>query len=102
MVRPLAYKGLRDSHSNWATFRGADYLALEVRRGMTAKVAGDVLAEVGRQRGAPTHTRSENGPGLIARAIRELGCRGPKPAPAQLTAAEPARRGRTESLPPGA
>ena len=45
-------------------------LALEVDRGMTAKVVRAVLAGVVRQRGAPTHIRSDNGPEFIAKAIR--------------------------------
>jgi putative transposase len=45
-------------------------LALEVRRGMTAQAVNAVLAEVVRQRGAPAHIRSDNGPEFIARAIR--------------------------------
>jgi putative transposase len=45
-------------------------LALEVGRGMTAKAVGVVLAEVVRQRGAPAHIRSDNGPEFIARGIR--------------------------------
>jgi putative transposase len=45
-------------------------LALEVRRGMTAKAVQEVLAEVIRSRGAPEHIRSDNGPEFIAQAIR--------------------------------
>ena len=45
-------------------------VALEVRRGMTAKVVTEVLAGVVRERGAPAHIRSDNGPEFIARAIR--------------------------------
>jgi putative transposase len=45
-------------------------LALEVRRGMTAKAVSEVLAEVVRERAAPAHIRSDNGPEFIARAIR--------------------------------
>jgi putative transposase len=45
-------------------------LALEVRRGMTARAVSAVLAEVVRQRGAPAHIRSDNGPEFIAQAIR--------------------------------
>jgi putative transposase len=45
-------------------------LALEVRRGMTAKAVGDVLAGVVRERGAPAHIRSDNGPEFIAKGIR--------------------------------
>jgi putative transposase len=45
-------------------------LALEVRRGMTAKAVGEVLAGVVRERGAPWHIRSDNGPEFIAKAIR--------------------------------
>ena len=45
-------------------------LALEVRRGMTAKEVGEVLAAVVRVRGAPAHIRSDNGPEFIAQVIR--------------------------------
>jgi transposase InsO family protein len=45
-------------------------LALEVRRGMTAKAVTEVLAGVVRQRGVPAHIRSDNGPEFIAKAIR--------------------------------
>src|SRR5262249_11014076 len=45
-------------------------LALEVRRGMTAKAVKAVLAGVVAQRGAPAHIRSDNGPEFIAQAIR--------------------------------
>lgn len=45
-------------------------LALEVGRGMTARAVCGVLAEVVRQRGAPAHVRSDNGPEFIAKAIR--------------------------------
>jgi transposase InsO family protein len=45
-------------------------LALEVRRGLTAPAVRAILAEVVRQRGAPRHIRSDNGPEFIAKAIR--------------------------------
>ncbi len=45
-------------------------LALEVRRGMTARAVNAVLAGVVRERGAPRHIRSDNGPEFIAKAIR--------------------------------
>ena len=45
-------------------------LALEVRRGMTARAVSEVLAGVVRERGAPKHIRSDNGPEFIARVIR--------------------------------
>ncbi len=45
-------------------------LALEVRRGMTAPAVRAVLAAVVRDRGAPAHIRSDNGPEFIALAIR--------------------------------
>jgi putative transposase len=45
-------------------------LALEVRRGMTARAVAAVLAEVVRARGVPAHIRSDNGPEFIAQAIR--------------------------------
>ena len=45
-------------------------LALEVRRGMTAGAVKEALAGVVRDRGAPRHIRSDNGPEFIAQAIR--------------------------------
>jgi len=45
-------------------------VALEVARGMTAQAGGVVLAAAVRQRGAPVHIRSDNGPEFIAQAIR--------------------------------
>jgi putative transposase len=45
-------------------------LALEVRRGMTAREVREILAGVVQQRGAAAHIRSDNGPEFIARAIR--------------------------------
>jgi len=45
-------------------------LALEVARGMTARGVGAVLAGVVRERGAPAHVRSDNGPEFIAKTIR--------------------------------
>jgi putative transposase len=45
-------------------------LALEVGRGMTAPGVREVLAAVMRERGAPAHLRSDNGPEFIAKAIR--------------------------------
>jgi putative transposase len=45
-------------------------LALEVGRGMTAQAVSAVLAGVVRERGAPRHIRSDNGPEFIAKGIR--------------------------------
>ena len=45
-------------------------LALEVARGMTGSVVITILAKVVKQRGAPRHIRSDNGPEFIAKAIR--------------------------------
>jgi putative transposase len=45
-------------------------LALEVRRGMTARAVTEVLAGVVRERGAPAHIRSDNGPEFMAQGIR--------------------------------
>jgi putative transposase len=45
-------------------------LALEVRRGMTARAVTEVLSGAVRERGAPTHIRSDNGPEFIAKGIR--------------------------------
>ena len=83
--RPAEYKGhvwawdfLHDRTSDgralkWFTLVDEytrECLALEVGRGMTARAVSVVLAEVVRQRGAPAHIRSDNGPEFIARAIR--------------------------------
>jgi transposase InsO family protein len=61
--RPLKWFTLVDEYTR-------ECLALEGERGMTAKAVSAVLARVVRQRGAPLHIRSDNGPEFIARAIR--------------------------------
>src|SRR5205823_4857037 len=61
--RPLKWFTLVDEYTR-------ECLALEVRRGMTAKAVGAVLGGVVRERGAPAHIRSGNGPEFIARVIR--------------------------------
>lgn len=61
--RPLKWFTLVDEYTR-------ECLALEVGRGMTAKEVGAVLAGVVRERGAPEHIRSDNGPEFIAQAIR--------------------------------
>jgi transposase InsO family protein len=61
--RPLKWFTLVDEYTR-------ECLALEVERGMTAKAVGAVLARVVRERGAPAHIRSDNGPEFIAKAIR--------------------------------
>jgi transposase InsO family protein len=61
--RPLKWFTLVDEYTR-------ECLALEVRRGMTAKAVSEVLAGVVRERGAPLHIRSDNGPEFIAKAIR--------------------------------
>ena len=60
--RPLKWLTLVDEYTR-------ECLALEVRRGMTARAVVAVLAEVVRTRGVPAHVRSDNGPEFIARAI---------------------------------
>ncbi len=60
---PLKWLTLVDEYTR-------ECLALEVRRGMTAKAVQAVLAEVVQQRGTPMHIRSDNGPEFIAKAIR--------------------------------
>jgi transposase InsO family protein len=60
---PLKWLTLVDEYTR-------ECLALEVARGMTAKAACAVLAEVVRERGAPAHLRSDNGPEFIARVLR--------------------------------
>jgi len=47
-------------------------LALEVRRSFKAKDVLDVVSELMLIRGAPAHIRSDNGPELIAEAIRSF------------------------------
>ena len=46
-------------------------LAAEAGRGMTAQAVKAVLAGMVRERGAPFHIRSDNGPEFIAKAIHE-------------------------------
>jgi transposase InsO family protein len=65
--RPLKWFTLVDEYTR-------ECLALEVERGMTAKAVSAVLAGVVRQRGAPAHLRSDNGPEFIAKAIRAWMC----------------------------
>jgi transposase InsO family protein len=62
--RPLKWFTLVDEYTR-------ECLALEVGRGMTAAAVCTVLAGVVRQRGAPVHIRSDNGPEFIAKGIRE-------------------------------
>jgi putative transposase len=61
--RPLKWFTLVDEYTR-------ECLALEVRRGMTARAVSEVLAGVVRERGAPAHIRSDNGPEFIAKVIR--------------------------------
>lgn len=61
--RPLKWLTLIDESTR-------ECLALEVGRGMTARAVSEVLAGVVRERGAPAHIRSDNGPEFIAQAIR--------------------------------
>jgi transposase InsO family protein len=61
--RPLKWFTLVDEYTR-------ECLALEVERGMTARAVSAVLAGVVRERGAPAHIRSDNGPEFIAEAIR--------------------------------
>jgi putative transposase len=61
--RPLKWLTLVDESTR-------ECLALEVARGMPARRAVAVLAEVVGGRGAPANLRSDNGPEFIARAMR--------------------------------
>jgi putative transposase len=61
--RPLKWFTLVDEYTR-------ECLALEVERGMTARAVTAVLAAAVRERGAPAHIRSDNGPEFIAKAIR--------------------------------
>ena len=61
--RPLKWFTLVDEYTR-------ECLALEVGRGMTAQAVSAVLAAVVRERGAPGHIRSDNGPEFIAKGIR--------------------------------
>jgi transposase InsO family protein len=61
--RPLKWFTLVDEYTR-------ECLALEVARGLTAQAVNAVLAGVVRERGAPAHIRSDNGPEFIAKAIR--------------------------------
>jgi putative transposase len=62
--RPLKWLSVVDEYTR-------ECVALEVRRGMTAAAVVEVLAGLVRERGAPGHIRSDNGPEFIAKAIRE-------------------------------
>lgn len=62
--RPLKWLTLVDEYTR-------ECLVLEVRRGMTAKAVIEVLAGVVRERGAPAHLRSDNGPEFIAQVLRD-------------------------------
>lgn len=61
--RALKWLTLEDEYTR-------ECLALEVGRGMPARVVIEVLAGVVRQRGAPAGLRSDNGPEFIAKALR--------------------------------
>ncbi len=61
--RPLKWFTLVDEYTR-------ECLALEVDRGMTARAVSAVLAVAVRERGAPAHIRSDNGPEFIAKGIR--------------------------------
>lgn len=61
--RALKWLTLEDEYTR-------ECLALEVGRGMPARVVIEVLAAVIRERGAPGGLRSDNGPEFIAKAIR--------------------------------
>jgi transposase InsO family protein len=61
--RALKWLTLEDEYTR-------ECLALEVGRGMPARVVIEVLAGVIRERGAPEGIRSDNGPEFIAKAIR--------------------------------
>ena len=61
--RPLKWFTLVDEYTR-------ECLALEVERGLTAKAVSAVLAGVVRERGAPAHIRSDNGPEFIAQGLR--------------------------------
>jgi putative transposase len=61
--RPLKWLTLLDEYTR-------ECLALEVRRSLTAQAVKEVLTEVVRQRGAPRHIRSDNGPEFIAGVLR--------------------------------
>jgi transposase InsO family protein len=63
--RPLKWLTLVDEFTR-------ECLALEVARGMTARAAAAVVAGVIQQRGAPGHVRSDNGPEMIALAMRTM------------------------------
>jgi putative transposase len=62
--RPLKWLSVVDEFTR-------ECVALEVRRGMTAEAVVAILAGLVRERGAPGHVRSDNGPEFIARAIRD-------------------------------
>jgi putative transposase len=62
--RPLKWLSVVDEYTR-------ECVALEVARSMTAPWMAQALVGLVRQRGAPVHIRSDNGPEFIARAIRK-------------------------------
>jgi putative transposase len=62
--RPLKWLTVVDEYTR-------ECVALEVARSMKAKRVIEILAEQMRQRGAPLHIRSDNGPEFIAVALRK-------------------------------
>jgi putative transposase len=61
--RPLKWLSVVDEYTR-------ECVALEVGRSLTASRVVQILAELFRERGAPVHVRSDNGPEFIAQAIR--------------------------------
>jgi len=61
--RPLKWLSVVDEYTR-------ECVALEVARSMSAKRVTELLAKVIRERGAPVHIRSDNGPEFIAQEIR--------------------------------
>jgi len=61
--RPLKWLSVVDEYTR-------ECVGLEVARSMSAKRVTELLAEMIRERGAPVHVRSDNGPEFIAQEIR--------------------------------
>jgi transposase InsO family protein len=61
--RPLKWLSVVDEYTR-------ECVGLEVARSMSARRVTELLAEMIRERGAPVHIRSDNGPEFIAQAIR--------------------------------
>ena len=59
-----------------STSSPASALAIRVNRRLNSVDVIDVLTDLFILRGIPDHIRSDNGPEFVAKAVRDLDCRG--------------------------